>query len=141
MVKRILVNPDGRRVQVSGTAAWPDPKFSVSTVGDWFKWLADTHAVSMPEGCSCEALRQYMNSMTAEQCAGKRKELVEAASLNYKKVHKLELFKASLIGMRTGLSFKVDLFDVVGSLFDEAVRLATVKPEGPKKHDSVKNHA
>lgn len=75
-------------------------------------------------GCGCTAYAQQMDSWGVEKCREQRAEIVEHLRKAYKGTSYAELTKAIAKSVTSGLAFKLNPLDPLGSLVDEAIRRA-----------------
>jgi len=89
--------------------------------GTKFEELSQSFGIEKTATCSCEKLKTQMNKLGAEGCRENRAELIDEISKNFNTLGVLDKAKAILRG---GFPSWLNPLDPVGSMFDEAVRLA-----------------
>lgn len=99
----------------------------IEPVGTIFKSLIDGLGIDSAEGCNCEALRIEMDLLGVDGCKQQRARLISSLRKNAEKVSWLAKVKAIPPALASGLAFRVDPFDPIPGLFDEAVRRAEEK--------------
>jgi hypothetical protein len=77
-------------------------------------------------GCKCHALAVRMDELGIEGCRAHRVELLAALAENYQLYGRLDKLTAAVHALATGIAFRLDPRDPLGSLFDEALRRAQV---------------
>lgn len=77
-------------------------------------------------GCGCAAYAQQMDSWGLEKCRKRKPEIVEHLRKAYKGTSYAALATAIAKCVTSGLAFKLNPLDPLGSLVDEAIRRATL---------------
>lgn len=77
-----------------------------------------------PQGCGCNSLAAKMDSLGVAWCREHRAELVEHLRAEAAKRSWWERLRAAGLAVVTGVAFRIDPADVMGSLLDEACRRA-----------------
>lgn len=76
------------------------------------------------ELCNCPEIRHEMNFLGVEGCRSERERLLVKIKANVPKISWLVKLRAAKLALLSGLAFKLDPLDPIGSLFDEAVTRA-----------------
>jgi hypothetical protein len=97
--------------------------------GTQFKLLTGQLGLHNRGGCNCDKLLKRMNEYGVAGCREHRYELLAYLHDNASRYGWTDKAKAGILAIRTGLLFRIDPFDPIGSLFDEAVRLADIASE------------
>ena len=107
--------------------AWP-PEHGA---GSEFAALVAELGITMPDNCTCKALKNQMDMQGPPWCRENKDKLVEQIKANAGKwgwTEKLSnLATASWKSITTGLALKINPLDPIPGLFDEAVRRAELK--------------
>lgn len=78
----------------------------------------------MPESCNCNALRSEMNALGVDGCRRMRDHLLVQLRDNAAHVPWTSYATATVAAVRTGIAWRLNPLDPVGSLLDEAIRRA-----------------
>lgn len=107
--------------------AWdmPAPKApqDQQPVGTNLKLLINSLGLSESRICDCAVLRSEMDRLGVDGCLQNRERLIAGIRASAGKLSWRVKFKAAVPALRTGLAFRVNPFDPVPGLFDEAIRL------------------
>jgi hypothetical protein len=81
-------------------------------------------------GCKrCDEMMEKMNAWGPGGCRAHRAEIVEHLRTSYKEVSYTALAKAAASGILSGLALRLNPFDPLGSLVDEAIRRSEITPQ------------
>jgi len=75
-------------------------------------------------GCNCDAIAASMNMLGVAGCREHRDELLAALNENYDLYGLGDKMVAAASSITSGLFWRINLFDPLGSLLDEAIRRA-----------------
>jgi hypothetical protein len=103
--------------------AWPKG----SGAGTEMKKMLNSIGIYPTPTCTCTKMAKDMDEWGPEICKTKKPEILAAVRENYDKWgwrEKLNIFVASGKAVMTGLAFKLNPLDPIGSLIDEAIRRA-----------------
>lgn len=92
--------------------------------GTEFYKLARQLGVQPKPGCTCGAVAARMNVLGVAGCQAHRGELLAALAENYQLYGLKDKLTAAVHAVASGLAFRLDPRDPLGSLFDEALRRA-----------------
>lgn len=81
-------------------------------------------------GCGCSRMIAKMNAWGVDGCREHRTEIIEHLRKAYKQTSTAELLAAAAKAVTSGLAFKLNPLDPLGSLVDLAIERAAVPPAG-----------
>lgn len=138
----LLITAGGGRVLGASPATPAAPPAPEEGPGTEFKKLTDQLGLKEWEGCSCERIRSWMNSLGVEGCRTNRAKLIKAIRANFAagvKSGKLpkEVWKvAAANALKTGLAFKIGVtnwLDPLPALVDLAIHNAAARAASETK--------
>lgn len=89
--------------------------------------LFDELGIQAKAGCSCKSIKREMNRLGVDGCKNRRDKLLERIKKNATNYGAADAVKAASKAIASGLAFRINPLDAIGSLFDEAVRRAEAK--------------
>jgi hypothetical protein len=115
----------GRSDQGFPTQEWKDPATPTGTAGRGTHLRALLASIGLrPTGCRCNEGVRLMDAWGVQGCLERREEIVAWLKGEYDRLGWGRRLVAAARAVTTGLAFRIDPADAVGSVVDEVIRRA-----------------
>ncbi len=89
--------------------------------------LLNDHGLTELPGCSCKSIINWMNRIGPQGCREQKEIIVKKLNESRELVSWSTMIRAGVAAVKSGLAFKLNPLDPIGSLVDEAIRLAELE--------------
>ena len=103
------------------------PKKKPSAVGPGaeLQKLTAELGIRPKSGCDCSAIARQMDAWGIEGCQDRREEILARMAKNYQEYDWQDKLKATVKAVTSGLAWRINPLDPLGSILDEAIRRAS----------------